>query len=627
MPPSNTPTRTPTITPTPIPTNTPIPGSNCGYSNDFVNYSCGISGLHGDDAATMFLLFSECDFVVTMNNVDPGDYDPVLLILDGPFASDCIAYADDNGPGQGESITMTGMPAGYYWVVVDSVESCGAWDLYLQVHNCQPTATPTASPTDSPTRTPTNTPTATPTAIPSNTVIPGSNCGFSNDFVDYSCGISGLEGDDAATMFLLFSQCDFVITMNNVDPADYDPILLVLDGPDASDCIAYADDNGAGLGETITLTNMPAGYYWVVVDGVEGCGAWDLYLQVDNCLPTETPTPEPTATFSSTPTQTPTPTPEGTPFPGSNCGENNDYESYSCGISGLLGEDAYTMFPMMAICDFTITMTNVDPSGYDPVLLLLNGPEASDCLIFANDNGPGLGETITVYGAPPGYYYAVVDGVEGCGAWDLYLVVNNCRTPTPAPTETPMPTETLTPTESPTPTETLTPTATLTPTEPPPSATPTIEPSPTASPPPTPSPEPTFTVPPCEHDGDVNGDGTVTPGDAQMGFYFYINCVLYDPTPEQYCAADFCGSGLITPCDGSVTPADAQGIMRYYLGYPNPCIKHLSSATDGGAQAIESGGEPYLHRVVTAYPPWPEGVGLPGRLNLCSSSASERRFS
>jgi len=75
------------------------------------------------------------------------------------------------------------------------------------------------------------------------------------------------------------------------------------------------------------------------------------------------------------------------------------------------------------------------------------------------------------------------------------------------------------------------------------------------------------------HSGDVNGDGQLTPGDAQMIFSYYINCVALAPTVTQYCAADFCGSGDIIPCDGSVTPADAQGIMRVYLGYADPCVK------------------------------------------------------
>jgi len=63
-----------------------------------------------------------------------------------------------------------------------------------------------------------------------------------------------------------------------------------------------------------------------------------------------------------------------------------------------------------------------------------------------------------------------------------------------------------------------------------------------------------------------------------LAFFYYLACAAQEPTQEQYCAADFCGMADVTPCDGSVTPADAQGIMRQYLGYPEPCAKHSSGA-------------------------------------------------
>jgi len=152
----------------------------------------------------------------------------------------------------------------------------------------------------------------------------------------------------------------------------------------------------------------------------------------------------------------------------------------------------------------------------------------------------------------------------------LIPTVTNTPLPTNTPTDTPLPTLTPTAAEMPTvtPTATLTPTVTLTPTETPlPTGTPSPEPSAT--------PEPTLAptaTPVCEHSGDANLDGMVTPGDAQLTFYIYLNCAEIAPSWEAYCAADFCGAGhLVGVCNGAVTPADAQGIFRYYLGYANPC--------------------------------------------------------
>jgi len=77
----------------------------------------------------------------------------------------------------------------------------------------------------------------------------------------------------------------------------------------------------------------------------------------------------------------------------------------------------------------------------------------------------------------------------------------------------------------------------------------------------------------------VNFDGSLTPGDALIAFEYYMDCELQGPTFVEYCAADFCGSGIIDTCDGSVTPADARGILLAYLLVPDPCAKssHLSN--------------------------------------------------
>jgi len=76
--------------------------------------------------------------------------------------------------------------------------------------------------------------------------------------------------------------------------------------------------------------------------------------------------------------------------------------------------------------------------------------------------------------------------------------------------------------------------------------------------------------------GDLNGDGVLTPGDAQLILMMYLACPGPPlPSVELYRLADFCGDGDAEPCDGSVTPADAQGLMRAYLGYAEPCAKRV----------------------------------------------------
>ncbi len=129
------------------------------------------------------------------------------------------------------------------------------------------------------------------------------------------------------------------------------------------------------------------------------------------------------------------------------------------------------------------------------------------------------------------------------GVNDTPGLENNCTEPTPTETQAP---PTFTPTPSPIP-----PTATPTPTNVPP----TVTPTPTAVP-----PSPTPTSPPCRNTGDVNFDGNVTSGDAQVAFQIALGIVT--PSYEEECAADCNG-------DGTVTAGDAQQIFQTALGLNN----------------------------------------------------------
>ncbi|MEW5902066.1 MAG: hypothetical protein AB1715_11435, partial [Acidobacteriota bacterium] len=69
-----------------------------------------------------------------------------------------------------------------------------------------------------------------------------------------------------------------------------------------------------------------------------------------------------------------------------------------------------------------------------------------------------------------------------------------------------------------------------------------------------------FTFYPCARLGDVNNDGSVTPGDAQSAFEIYLGKL--NPTFCQSMTSD--GN-----CSGTTTPGDAQDIFEHYLGKKN----------------------------------------------------------
>ena len=63
--------------------------------------------------------------------------------------------------------------------------------------------------------------------------------------------------------------------------------------------------------------------------------------------------------------------------------------------------------------------------------------------------------------------------------------------------------------------------------------------------------------------GDVNCDGSVTPGDAQAAFDSFLGL----STPTCITNGDVCPFGG----DGSITPGDAQGIFNTFLGISPSC--------------------------------------------------------
>jgi hypothetical protein len=69
----------------------------------------------------------------------------------------------------------------------------------------------------------------------------------------------------------------------------------------------------------------------------------------------------------------------------------------------------------------------------------------------------------------------------------------------------------------------------------------------------------------CAHDGDVNGDGEITPGDALRCFQGYLEM----PPLQESCEADH--ADVVDPVDpgSDVTPADCLCIFQKFLGQPS----------------------------------------------------------
>ncbi len=135
----------------------------------------------------------------------------------------------------------------------------------------------------------------------------------------YACRPDWVEsGPEHLYALTLDADQPLTITLDAVVDLD----LFLLSAPAPGACIA-AGDRYLRPGEGQMPATLPAGDYYVVVDGYEGAaGAYRLQVEcplgpfaTPTPTPTATPTPTPTATPTSTPTPTPTSTPTPTPLP------------------------------------------------------------------------------------------------------------------------------------------------------------------------------------------------------------------------------------------------------------------------------------------------------------------------
>ncbi len=110
----------------------------------------------------------------------------------------------------------------------------------------------------------------------------------------------------------------------------------------------------------------------------------------------------------------------------------------------------------------------------------------------------------------------------------------------------------------------------------------------------------------CVHDGDVDFNGVVSSGDAQLAFLIGLGMIT--PTPEEECAADCNGDGIISSGDAQRIFWTALGPGRCPIDQPlgAPCVDdaeclsqrclfglcrpHAASVIAPGAAHVQGGG-------------------------------------
>lgn len=116
-----------------------VTGDSCGGSNEFSQICGGGLTAGGTSRTYQVNVGAGNNFTVTLTPSN-GTYDPALFLV-GPNACSAVAPcapggdADNAGPGAPESIALSGLTAGTYYVVVSSTNlsdpggSCGPYNL------------------------------------------------------------------------------------------------------------------------------------------------------------------------------------------------------------------------------------------------------------------------------------------------------------------------------------------------------------------------------------------------------------------------------------------------------------------------------------------------------------------
>jgi len=149
---------------------------------------------------------------------------------------------------------------------------------------------------------------ATAIVIPANYSASSGNFGFADDYWEYDYGwIYGESGPDRVYRFTTPTRGELVITLNGLS-ADLD--LILCDGPSVNSVYDYSINAGASS-ERIEISRLPAGTYYLVIDG--WWGATSSYsLSVSGTGPAPTPVP------------VPTPAPGSVAYPGDYDGDGYD---------------------------------------------------------------------------------------------------------------------------------------------------------------------------------------------------------------------------------------------------------------------------------------------------------------
>ncbi len=370
--------------------------SNNVNCDDAIELTCGVAytgttvgGNDYVDSQWGCTSFNESgpEVVHTITTIGPGDITATLsneasgldvFILNACRVDSCQAFGFS-------SATMTNAPAGTYYIVVDGYnEAEGAYTLTVD-GNCSMDC-------------------ASATPISCGETISGTTVGAGNNITNYGC-VGGDNGEDK--IYSITTIGSGTITAALTNESDTGLEIFILNACNVDSCMAWG-------GSTAVTSTVPAGTYYIVVDGYPtASGSFDLTVTCNDELDCSN------AVALAC----------GVPYSGNTNSGTNVVDYWGCfGDFAETGNEVMHTFNNPSGGDITVTFTS-PISGLD--VLLLNACDVNSCLNSSTAGGGGF----TYAGASAGTYYLVVDGFNGQN--DTYTLTvdygclsNTCDIPT-----------------------------------------------------------------------------------------------------------------------------------------------------------------------------------------------------
>ncbi|MBI3184236.1 MAG: PPC domain-containing protein [Myxococcales bacterium] len=354
-------------------------GGTSGYLNDRSS-GCGGSG---PDRVYSFTTSTTQDLTISLTTTSPS-YTPVVYLVSGSCTTGTEVTCDSATSGGG-SVTFTypALPPGTYYLWIDGFSSSyGSYSLTANFSTSSVQGDTCSAP-------------KTLTFFSGSASDTGTTSGAANDY--YSSGCFG-SGPDVVYTFTTTSTLDFSAT---VSTSTFAPALHLRGGSCAAGTEYTCDYSTiAGGSATITYYSLPAGTYYLFVDGYSSTssGSYSLTASLTGSVATGDTCAAPRQLIFDGGVATDVHT---------TTGAANDYSSSGCFASG---PDVVYTFTTTSTGNLTATVTP-STTGLRPTVYL-RGSTCATGSEYACQSATSSGGTATLSytSLPPGTYYLFVDG-------------------------------------------------------------------------------------------------------------------------------------------------------------------------------------------------------------------------